>query len=80
MAQNNVKKMILKYGYDKHYTGSSMRLVSASAVCTACGKPIKSDDDLADVHYSLTKRKTCLFWHGKCADKIWSSNIKAAER
>lgn len=72
---SDVKKMILKYGECLEFTNSG-RTTKASVVCTACGKPIKSDDDLKDVCFSLTKRKTCLFWHVKCTEKVWDSTIK----
>ena len=44
--------------------------------CDGCGKIIKSDEDLSDIQFSLTKRKTCIFWHSKCREKVWSNLIK----
>lgn len=72
---SNVKKIILRYGKCLEFNG---RGASTRAVvrCEGCGKEIKSDDDLSAVHFSLTKRKTCLFWHDACMDKVWNSKIK----
>ncbi len=72
---SDVKKMILRYGACLEFNGAG-RTTRASVRCTACGKIIKSDDDLSDVHFSVTKRKTCIFWHGKCTDQVWDSTIK----
>ena len=75
MASKNVKKMILTYGKCLEYDARG-RSTKASVRCDGCGKEIKSDDDLKDVQFSLTKRKTCIFWHRKCAGKVWNSLIK----
>ena len=72
---SDVKKMILRYGACLEFNGAG-RTTRASVRCTACGKIIKSDDDLSDVHFSVTKRKTCSFWHRKCAGKVLGNLIK----
>lgn len=74
MVDNDVKKMILKYGKCTAFAPNG-RTTAATARCAGCGKEIKSDDDLTNVHFSLTKRKTCIFWHEKCGKNIWSSLI-----
>ena len=71
---SDVKKMVLKYGYDKQRKG--LRTVSAKVVCQGCGEEISSDDIPSDLNYSLTKRKTCIFFHGKCYGSVWNSFIK----
>jgi hypothetical protein len=72
---SDVKKLILKYGKETAYTAGG-RTTAATVRCDGCGKEIKSGDDLSDVCFSLTKRKTCIFWHKKCTDKVWSNKIK----
>ena len=71
---SDVKKMILKYGYDKQRTGT--RTTSAKVICQGCGEYISSDDDLTDVQYTISKRKTFTAFHGKCFEKVWDSKIK----
>ena len=71
---SDVKKMVLKYGYDKQYTGT--RTTSAKVVCQGCGEEISSDDIPDDLQYSLTKRKTCVFFHGRCYKAAWNSLIR----
>lgn len=65
---NDVKKMILKYGYDKQFNGT--RTISAKVACQGCGKEISTEDDLSDVGYSLSKRKTFTAFHRKCFGKV----------
>ena len=72
---SDVKKMILRYGKCLEYDAKG-RSTRASVRCDGCGKEIKSDDDLKDVQFSLTKRKTCIFWHDKCTGKVWNSLIR----
>ncbi len=74
MASKDTKKMILKYGKCTAYDAKG-RTTAATALCAGCGKEIKSEEDLTDVHFSLTKRKTCVFWHEKCGKNVWSSLI-----
>lgn len=44
---------------------------SSPAVCPGCGGRIKSDDDLSNVEYVRTKRKTDIFFHMGCMNKVW---------
>lgn len=39
-------------------------------VCTGCGKTI-AEQELSDVEYVRTKRKTDIFFHRDCKNKIW---------
>ena len=72
---SDTKKMVLRYGACTEFAANG-KTTKATVRCTACGKIIKSDDDLSEVHFSVTKRKTCLFWHDKCTDTVWSNTIK----
>lgn len=40
-------------------------------VCPGCGKEIRDDDDLSKVEYVRTKRKTDIFFHTACMDRVW---------
>ena len=71
---SDVKKMILKYGKCTAYAPNG-RTTEAVTRCTGCGEKIKSTDDLTHVHFSLTKRKTCFFWHEGCTEKVWDRRI-----
>ena len=74
MADSEVKKMIRKFGKCTE-SDARGRTISAHTTCAGCGKRIKSGDDLSKVHFSLTKRKTCVFWHEKCGKDVWSGLI-----
>lgn len=41
-------------------------------VCPGCGKVISEDADLGEVEYVRTKRKTDVFFHRACMDKVWN--------
>lgn len=38
-------------------------------ICPGCGKEIKPDDDMWE--YVRTKRKTDIFFHTECMEKVW---------
>lgn len=40
-------------------------------ICPGCGKAIRPDDDMSKVEYVRTKRKTDVFFHTECMDKVW---------
>ncbi len=40
-------------------------------ICPGCGKTIYPDDDLRCVEYVRTKRRTDVFFHRECMDKVW---------
>lgn len=40
-------------------------------VCPGCGKEITGEEDLSKVEYVRTKRKTDVFFHAGCMDKVW---------
>ena len=39
--------------------------------CQGCGKEILSDEDMSKVEYVRTKRRTDVFFHRECMDKVW---------
>lgn len=43
--------------------------------CQGCGKEIRSDEDLSDVEYVETKRRSKLFFHRACSYKVWKRGI-----
>lgn len=48
-----------------------IRQHGGKVVCPGCGKEIHDDDDLIQVEYVRTKRKTDVFFHTGCMDKVW---------
>lgn len=44
---------------------------SSPAVCPGCGEEIRPDDDMRKVEYVRTKRKTDVFFHTECMNKVW---------
>lgn len=57
----DVKKMIEKY-YINHFR--------VYPRCEGCGSEIR-ESDAAEVEYVKTKRKTELFMHKACVNKMW---------
>lgn len=43
--------------------------------CQGCGEKICEDDDLSDVEYVKTKRKSEIFFHTGCLPNIWRRKI-----
>lgn len=39
--------------------------------CPGCGERICQDDDMSEIEYVRTKRKTDVFFHAKCFEKVW---------
>ena len=45
---------------------------SGPVSCPGCGEEIGAYDDLKKVEYVRTKRKTDLFIHTACVNKVWN--------
>ena len=45
---------------------------SGNVTCPGCGEKITENDDLKKVEYVRTKRKTDLFIHTSCVNKVWN--------
>lgn len=41
-------------------------------VCPGCGKTIYESDDMSEIEYVRTKRRTDVFFHRKCMNKVWT--------
>ena len=74
MHSKEVKKMIIKYSDRKTYSNSG-KVTSAKVRCQGCGEWIGMDDDLSDLEYAETKRKTCFFFHTGCMNRIPENRI-----
>ncbi|MEG2869952.1 MAG: hypothetical protein RR875_00165 [Clostridium sp.] len=44
--------------------------------CQGCGIRIAPDDNMREIVYVKTKRKTERFFHEKCKDLVWRTKIK----
>ena len=42
-----------------------------TVICTGCGKEIKPDDYLGNGEYVRKNRKTDIFFHTECMEKVW---------
>ena len=45
---------------------------SGDVTCPGCGEQIRDSDNLKKVEYVRTKRKTDIFIHTDCVDKVWN--------
>lgn len=48
-----------------------LRKQTGEVICPGCQEEIRDSDNLSEVEYIRTKRKTDIFFHTKCFDKIW---------
>lgn len=48
-----------------------LRSHRSPVMCPGCGKVISEEEDLSKVEYVRTKRKTDVFFHTECMDKVW---------
>lgn len=39
--------------------------------CPGCGKAIAEEEDMSKVEYVRTKRRTDVFFHTECMEKVW---------
>lgn len=76
--RKNIYLMIRKYGRCRAQAkGKDPGLYTT--VCQGCGKLIRSDDDLAHIELTQTKRGDCYFWHSKCSREVWNNKIQWKE-
>ena len=61
LSEAKKKSMIEKY-VEKH---------QGPVICPGCRKIIHEDDELKTVEYVKTKRKTEIFFHRECYEKVW---------
>ena len=73
MDTKELKTLMKKYGH-KHY-GRAGRITGADVICTACGKKVSFDgaEEIPEIEFVLTKRKTALFVHAECAKNVWNT-------
>jgi len=51
------------------------KIIIAIAKCQGCGEDIKSTEIPTDLQWVVTKRGTAVFFHEKCAGKVWGRKI-----
>ena len=56
------------------------KITDAKVKCTGCGKWISITDDLDQVSYAKTKRKTIHFFHIACLQNIWNMALPDESR
>ena len=72
---SDTKRVILAYSAPQNVVLRGNKKITGRIRCAGCGKWISSDDDLSDVGYSVTKRKTASVFHNKCFSKVWNMLI-----
>lgn len=48
-----------------------IRKQSGDVICPGCGEVISEEEDLSEIEYVRTKRRTDIFFHRHCFGKIW---------
>lgn len=75
---SDAKKIIKRYGYcERMQQGKIPGLYSVP--CQGCGKKITTEDP-GEIGYVVTKRRSTLFWHKECEDRIDDNRILRLER
>ncbi len=74
MESKDIFSMMKKFGKVRKSEG---KIIEVSVICTVCGKKITcgNANDVHDVEFSMTKRKTPVFVHSKCVPDVWNSKI-----
>ena len=49
--------------------------LSATAKCQGCGKEMSTEKVPEDLQWVITKRGTAVFFHEKCAGRVWERKI-----
>ena len=78
MTQEEVRKLIVKFGLPAGTTGPRRKL-RAKTVCQGCGKEIFSDDP-GELDAVVTKRGDAWFWHRDCWSQVKNSKIRSVKR
>ena len=73
MDSKTIKSMMKKYGTKR--LGRNGKVTGADVICTACGKKVSFDgaEEIPEIEFVLTKRKTALFVHAECAKNVWNT-------
>lgn len=53
------------------YKKKVLRRNGSAVICPGCGNKISESEDLSKVEYVRTKRKTDVFFHTACVEKVW---------
>ncbi len=72
--QKSAKSALLRYA-PHAVTNKIGRRISATAKCQGCGKEMSTEKVPDDLQWVITKRGTAVFFHEKCADKVWERKI-----
>ena len=73
--QKSAKSALLRYAPNAVTDKRTGRRLSATAKCQGCGKEISTVRVPDDLQWVITKRGTAVFFHEKCADKVWERKI-----
>lgn len=69
------KQALLRYAPHAVTDKKTGRKLSATAKCQGCGKEMSTEKVPEDLQWVITKRGTAVFFHEKCADRVWERKI-----
>lgn len=69
------KATLMRYAPNAVTDQKTGRRLSATARCQGCGKEMSTEKVPEDLQWVITKRGTAVFFHEKCADRVWERKI-----
>lgn len=69
------KATLMRYAPNAVTDQKTGRRLSATAKCQGCGKEMSTEKVPEDLQWVITKRGTAVFFHEKCAEKVWERKI-----
>ena len=73
--QKSAKSALMRYAPHAVTDKNTGRRISATARCQGCCKEMSTEKVPDDLQWVITKRGTAVFFHEKCADKVWERKI-----
>ena len=69
------KATLMRYAPNVVLDKKTGRRLSATTKCQGCGKEISTEKVPEDLQWVITKRGTAVFFHEKCADRVWERKM-----
>ena len=71
----SAKSALMRYAPNAVTDQKTGRRLSATAKCQGCGKEMSTENVPEDLQWVITKRGTVVFFHDRCAGKVWERKI-----
>ena len=71
----SAKSALMRYAPNAVTDRKTGRRLSATAKCQGCGKEMSTENVPEDLQWVITKRGTAVFFHERCADRVWKRKI-----